>query len=493
MSLTLRSPSRYGSLLPVPPTRLILPALALTLACARGPSLAEFPSDRLHFPAWLAHFTDPTRGDQLLVVNLDQDLAYQDGSLLSLQLPPVANPSVTGSVGVPNLAGQLLVLDGSDPLVAGCNFTPNGPAQPNVFTPSVALVAGRLDNNLYAAPLQDGLGKGGMARGLDLEPSGASNPFAVGFSCSADGTPRAWVSYLQGLDDVGYVTQVNLAPDSNGNHPVVQVNVGLGLARSFAYDPAHDRLYFTGRENSNRAPLRWIAVGDGCKTFDNGIQDERQGGCHVDPGWDLGAVIRGAEASDLALSSAEFPCTAGGFTGNCRRAYLSVRMYDPDLAVLLGGRPVGDIGGKLLVVELPEGGLGGPVPQIVGQFDIGIMAGQLQVIPRTGKHDLVAVTAIDDHLLWLYDDELGAMVKVFGRTEQGLLPLGHRVSGLASQDQGNGNVWLYVSSYQDHWVSVVNVPLDDPDQAAVLLDSTGNSCSPGVSPCYLHLQPGVAP
>jgi len=270
---------------------------------------------------------------------------------------------------------------------------------------------------------------------------------------------------------MGYVTQVDLRtwPPARA-----QVNVGFGTARSFAYDAARDRLYFTGQEYAQSAPIRWIDVGNGCKAFDDkdGVQDESRGGCHVDAGFDLSRRLRGAEPNDIKLSSREFACTSGGYTGTCRRAYVSVRLYDADVAAYLGSRPSSDIGGMLVVLELPESDVGRPDPQVVGLAEIGNMAGPVVNIPRAGKRDLVVVTAVEDHLVWIWDDELGAMVKVFGRDAVGVPALGHKPSGLASIALDASTARVFVSAYKDDWVQAIDIPLDAPETATVVVDSS---------------------
>ena len=460
MPLTPLSRQGYGLPLLVHriPSRSILAALAILWACSKGPDLAPGPSTTLHYPAWIAAF-----GDQLLVVNLDQDLAYQGGAVVAVS---TTDGIISGGVTVPNMAGKLRILD--DAVVGACKAR----LDPSYELP-LALVAGRFDPALYQIPLVPGatppFGAAGERR-IDLHPFSASIPLGVGFSCSADGTPRAWVGYQSGLYNIGYLAQVDLSQPPGSPGSIVQVNVGAGPPRNFAYDATHDRLYFTGTEVAERAPVRWIVVGQGCRAFDDGVQDELQGGCHVDAGFDLSLQIRGAEPSEIALSSTAFPCTGTDLSPTCLRMYLSVRMYDADLASLTGNRPSSDLGGRFMVVELPEGELGRPQPQLVTNLDLGMVAGDVHVIPRPGQGDLVAATAINDELLWIYDDDVGQMVKVFGRDAWGFPVLGHQPTAIASLDLGTGVVRLFVTSYRDNWVSVVDVPLANPSAAVQVAD-----------------------
>jgi hypothetical protein len=498
MSSTLLPTRHYGSpgpLLRASPPSIALGLALLLLACAKGATLPNAPSDVLHYPAWMAYF-ESTAADspirrQLLVVNLDQDLAYNNGAVVAIDASPnLETPGpgasnarqVLGGVAVSNMAGRLLVVDATT--AAGCAGHFDA-----AYTVPFALVAGRFDNTLDVISLAEAPRLSVSSSPLtavskiSLNPFSASEPLGVGFTCGADGIPRAWVGYQAGQNNTGYVTRVNLDVPPGAPDSMVQVNVGLGPVRSFAYDADHDRLYFTGTEVNQSAPIRWIQVGSGCNAATDGIQDERNGGCHVDPGFDLSLQFRGAEPNDIALSSRLFECTAGPFAGgNCRRMYLSVRMYDADLAAFLGGRPTTDVGGKLMVLEVPEGGLGRPEPQLVSDLDIGMIAGSLQVIPRPVEHDLVAVTAVDDAVVWLYDDQVGAMVKVFGRDASGIPPLGHDPVAVASQDLGGGKVRLFVTSYSDNWVSAADVDLANPAGAMVVLDPlTGSPWRLGVA------------
>lgn len=438
---------------------LLAAAAALALACAKPAGRPEAPVGELHYPAWLA--TTSALPGQLLAVNLDQDLAFDGGSVVSIDATSVAPVLPVGGLPVPSMAGKLMVVDDKVATAQNCDF-------PAWIEPPFGLVAGRSDDQLIRFPLQAGQELGATpGESIRVAVDGAARPFGLGLTCGPDRKPRVWTSFQRGIDGKGYVAQVDLSGDAPA---VVKVSTGKGAPRSFAYDRDRDRLYFSTRESGEKAPIRWITVGGGCKRFDDGVQDERRGGCHVDPGFDLSPALAGIEPNELALSSGLQPCTASGYEGSsCRRMYVSARVYDVDLARALGERPSKDVGGRLVVLELPESSLGGPDPQWITSFDIGITAGELLVIPRSDRPDLVVALALEDGLLWIYDDEVGAMVKVFGRdTITGVPPLGHMLAGLASQDLGDGRFRLFVSSYHDHWVSAVDVPLADPSGAYVV-------------------------
>lgn len=449
-----------------PSPRTIVLGLALSMAlaaCAKTGSRPVAPLEALHYPAWVGYSS--ALPDQLLVANLDEDLEFDNGSLMSLDVSGTAAPILPApgaGLAVPYMAGKLLVVDPALAAAQGCVAGVNAD-----FAPPFVLLAGHSDDVLLKVPLATPLADQPVER-IGLGASAASSPFGVGLSCGLDGKARAWVSYQRGRDGIGYVAQVDLSKSPPVN---VAVNLGPGYPRSFAYDREHDRLYVTTQESQGHAPIRWITVGNGCLDLEDGIQDERKGGCHVDAGFDLSATLAGAEPNEMALSTGPVPCVSGPYVGlpQCRRMYLTVRMYDADLERAMGERPSKDIGGKLVVLELSESGKGGPDARWIRGIDVGVTASELLVIPRDGKRDLVVMTSLDDDLLWIYDDEVGAMAKVFARNPYtGVPPLGHYPSGITGRDMGGG-VWrVYVASYHDHWVSAVDIRLDDPASASIV-------------------------
>lgn len=454
-------PRSSGSIAVHAPLPRLLPAalaLFLTLGCAKDGERPEAPLDRLHFPAWLATTTAEGFADTLLVVNLDQNLAFTGGSVVSVNTAVAAPPE--GGLPLPSMAGQLLAVDKARATAEGCTAGDDFQA--------FALVAGRTEDRLFRFPLAGALADQRLGV-IDLGISGASRPFGLGLTCAQDGKMRVWASYQRGRQGNGYVARVDMSTTPPG---VVAVNVGKGAPRSFAYDRDRDRLYVSAKESAGHAHVRWITVGEGCVKADNGVQDEREGGCHVDPGFDLSATLAGAEPNEIALSTGTAPCTAGIYAGraDCRRMYISTRMYDADLERALRERPSGDVGGKLVVLELPESStLGGPDPQWIHSPDIGVGAGAMAVIPRPGRPDLVVVAAIEDDLVWIYDDEVGALVKVFGRDPRTGVPvLGHAPAGLATRALSGGIVRVFVSSYQDDWVSAIDVDTNAPASAYVV-------------------------
>ncbi len=210
MSLTARRTHGYGSPLSVRPlpTRASLVVLTLLLACAKAGVQPPPPVEQLHYPAWMAAWDNagiPTQ-PQVLVVNLDQDLAYSGGWVTAFDSTSEDTSGVgrpLGGAEVPNVAGKVMVID--PPASACTNFSST-----LGFTPPFALVAGRTEPALYQLSLSSGTAATATTR-IGLSPVSADLPYGLGFTCGADGkTPRVWVSYQAGQNDIGYVTRLNL-------------------------------------------------------------------------------------------------------------------------------------------------------------------------------------------------------------------------------------------------------------------------------------------
>jgi hypothetical protein len=500
MTLTPRSAQDYG--LP-PPVRTHLPillALALAAGCGqRGDALPAPPLDHFHYPALMAAVgqgvTDPT----LVVNSTDIDAAYRSGTLLAAALDPGlsgADQILGGLEIVPN-ATELRVIQDAPGVMKG--FDEPGAADcRNDGTPKLFLGA---DDRLYRMDLQDGVPVCGADCEHALSPRLSSSAWAMAISCPAGPPPppppavappppvrRAWVGFLKGKNDNGYVGQLTLGGDvgvdgkSHDLDDLVEVNVGKGFPQAFAFDRDWNRLYFVTQEDQEAAFLRWIDPGaTGCLPFldADGLQDETRGGCHVDSGVELSHWLRGAEGVDVRLASdltaCETPVEAGV---QCRRAYLAIRVYDADLAAANGHRrPVDDIGGQLWVMEIPQTGAR-PDPRLLSTFDVGHGVARLQVIPRAAGRDLVAIVSRQDAQLWIYDDATGRMEFAKGRDGNGIPLLGHNLVGLAAVRQTSDVTRLFVSSDWDHWISAVDVNVSDPAKSCVVHTKGPDACTP---------------
>jgi len=119
------------------------------------------------------------------------------------------------------------------------------------------------------------------------------------------------------------------------------------------------------------------------------------------------------------------------------------------------------------------------------------------VLPaRAGKRDVVAALATDSGRITIYDDETGTVVGVgadlAGTSPTGAPLVGHAPIALARDPVLKpGNVArLYVVSFQESYVTAIDVPLDDP--AAACLVAAGGGCAAGPD-AVRRISGGVAP
>lgn len=432
----------YGSRPPVPAplrnTLLVAVAAVALAACGDPPSAEPAPLDRFSFPIALA-----LSGSDLLVVSSNFDLSYgidDGGSVIPVDVGAAPPALRGGGVRIASFAGEVAIAD-----AAACGLPE-----------TLALVPAREGNSLYRV----GVGPAGAlscGEGCRVPlRDDFQDVFGVAAVCRADdpatspdeSRARAYIGFLRTPQNRGQVVELDLRTGATRSR-----DVGVGPVRSFAYDALNERLYLTSIESGTIAPLRWIELAGDCP-FAVATGD---GGCPVQ-GIDLAAYVRGAELRGIALSNPQL--------GRTRRAFIAARVYNADLASSIGGRPPFDVGGLLFVLDLVEG-RAGIEPRLAGLFDVGLGANEVEVLPaRAGKGDLVAVTASDDGLLWIYDDDQEALVRVFGSDPSTGIPLlGRQPFGLVARDDG-ASARLFVSSFEDGFVTPVDVPLDQPWTAA---------------------------
>jgi hypothetical protein len=421
-------------------TLLAIAAAAALSACGEPPSAESAPLDRFSSPIALG-----LSGGELLVVSTNFELSYglsDGGSVIPVDV--VASPPAMGGGGVriPSYGGELAIAD-----AAACGLTDR-----------LAVVTVREGNSLYRiAVAPDGALSCGEGCRTAL-PGQFQDAFGVGVVCRPDdpATPSAnehrasaFVSFLRTPSSRGQIVEIDLESGAT----LSTRDVGVGPVRSFAYDGLTQRLFMTSVESGTLAPLRWLELAGTCPV---GVATA-DGGCPIG-GMDLGSFLRGAEPRGVALSNPQ--------PGRTRRAFVTARVYNADLAASIGERPGFDVGGVLFVLDLVEGRTG-LEPRLAGLFDVGLGANEVAVLPvRAGKGDLVAVTASDDGLLWIYDDDQEALVRVFGRDPHTGIPLlGRQPFGLAVRDDG-ASARVFVSSFKDEFVTPVDIPLDAPWTAA---------------------------
>jgi hypothetical protein len=432
----------------------IVLAAAVAAACNETTTTEPAPGDSFYQPTGIG-----VHAGKLLVASSNSDLRFDaetGGSVIAVD-PATSPPALAGTVNVRSFAGMMAV---ADPL-AGCPI-----ASPELG--ALALVPVRGEDQLYR--IRVGADGALSCDDCALPVGGAEfvDPFTVGVACG-DGRARAFVGYLRTTNGSSYLTQVDLAKAA-GEEGVVQTRnlQTIGQVRAFAHDPELQRLYFTRTVNSAGTTLLWLDLGGGCELVPPEAEGApppcRMGETPVD------VIPRGLELRGIALSSSSVPH---------RRAYLTARIYDADAAALAGVR-IGDYDGLLLVADLVEGLAGDLQLRFVRQIPIGYGASDVVRLPaRAGQRDLVAALATDSGVLWLYDDETGELValgrdELTGHPQVGRVPFGLAVDPVAVA----GVARLYVGSFQESFVTRIDVPLDDPGAAAVLPDRLTGGVTP---------------
>jgi hypothetical protein len=442
------------------PVTAALSALLLA-ACSEQVSNSPPPLDAFYFPTGLALTPSPA-GETLLVGSSNFDLRYSPASGGTvIAVDPVASLGAPGGT----LTGRGAVRVGSyaGPVVVADDRTCPGIAVPQ------ALVASRYTGRLHRVPLtaEGGVAEcSGVGCDLALDPD-FLDAYPVGVACRADGLRRsALVGYLRttavGTAAAGtaWLTQVDLDDPAGTDLSRRTFPLGPGPIIDMAYDATADRLFAVGRFAGNIAPLFVIDLTP-CAPADPACENPSQL-----PSFDLSGAVRGAELTGIALSHPQ--------AGLGRRAYVTARLYDADLAGRIGGRPSFDVGAALLVVDVAEDATGRPAVSVLRVVPIGLGPGQVRVLPpRPGKRDVVVVTNSLEGRVTVYDDDLGAVVRVLSLDAgSGMPEAGREPFALAVEDRG-ADAWVYVAAFDLSTVSVLAVPLDAPGQADLLRDAGG--------------------
>lgn len=418
------------------------------------------PADRFAFPIGigLAHFpaTCATGGSclpctggvgigcrtVLYVASSNFDLSFDPrtgGTVVAVD-PDASQGSSLARVGGPvrigSFAGDMTMVDETSCTGWQTGTPPHAP---------VALVTSRLTDTLYAISL-GASGEPGCGPGCEVPlDSTLGDPYSVAVACTTGAAgleADAWVTYLRTPDNGGWLSTVPL-------HPAPRF--GRSLTTSYApaniatYHAARNRLYFTSRFVPSYTPLRFLDLGQLAV---------------APPPIQLQSQVWGAETTGLAISS------------DGMRAYVALRLFDGDLAARAGARPP-DHGGAIAVLDIQETVIGGPAGTLLHlEPYLGRGPAQVRAIARAGKRDLVAVTTSIDSALTLYDDQLQRVVKVIGvdpgSAGTGAPLLGKQVYGLAVESPYLLSaafpqaIRIFVSSFADGWVSVVQV--DDPSK-----------------------------
>ncbi len=429
--------------------RLAVLALALAAACSEISEVESGPTKTFYRPTGIGVYAGA-----LLVASSNSDLRYDGetgGSVIAVDASgPLADGPVRapwlGGINIRSFAGELAV---ADPAVCPALGEP------------LALVPVRGSDLLYRVRL--GAGGAPSCDGCELSLRGTqfTDPFAVTVAC-APGFARAYVGWLRSVGGRAWLTQVDLTqPDLAADGAVQHSDrAGVGTLGAFAFDPDRKRLWAAKSATSNSAILRWWDLAGDCRID----VDELSGGCRGG----AAALPDGLDPHGIALAN-----------GDPTRMYVAVRIFDARAAAVSGVR-VGDVDGLLLVVNLVDDLAGQTHLQIEKQISIGYGASAVRVLPaRAGRRDVVAALAADDGVLWLYDDDVDALVAV-GRDAFGHALVGAQPFGLAVDPTVRaGSVRVHVGSWAESFVTTYDVNLADID------------ASPPPDPDLPHIQGGT--
>jgi hypothetical protein len=436
------------------------------------------PMDRFFYPGGLA-LTPVAGGNQaLLVASANYDLHYDrntGSTLLSID-PRIYDPAA-GTGGSVGRTGGALVKFGEGARL-GSFAGPVAVANAEVTCPSLtggpqAFVVSRYTRTLYRFPIgPDGSVESCSGPTCELGLSGELlDPAPLGIACRADGLRRSlFVSYMRGPQigpvaaGTAWLTEFDLG---DLIAPSRTFHLAAGPVGDMAYDALTDRLYAVGRFAGLTAPL-FILDLPPCSSRDPAT-------CPTPrlKTVELFGSLGGAELVGIALSNPRLdPSNPSRYLP--RTAYIAARVYDEGYALAIRSRPNFDVGGALMVVDLYEDVLGQPTARVRSVVPIGLGAGSVRVLPpRPGLADLVVVTSTGDGSVQVYDDEVGALVRVISIDQfTGAPEAGHAPFQTAVEDRGSEGL-VYIASFRDWTVGVLRVPLADPTSADLLRHPAG--------------------
>jgi DNA-binding beta-propeller fold protein YncE len=298
----------------------------------------------------------------------------------------------------------------------------------------------RANNRLYAIEA-DGAGltcRGGSESqdcsgdGLVLAVGGrtAQDPFDLAFRGS-----ELFVTHLRRDSDGDESFDANLARlDAESFSGLSFVGIGAAPSEGIVDTPAG--LYFTGRA------LR----------LDGTDQSEA-----------LRALVDGVVVDARITESVWIKETRGlGVSTDGKRLFVATR------GTRTTQNPPAEGPDGLLVIDIsPDAASGLPRNKVVGFTALPEGASRVAVLAREGLRDLVAVSCTDSDAVALYDDELG----VVARSIEGI----DSPSGLAFATRPQGGKRLFVASFGNHTVDVVDLPDPAYPASATLVGRLGGS------------------
>lgn len=420
-------------------TSILIAALAPLAGCAVKNFGTAPPLDGFAYPMTVA--LGPSASGEadkvLFVASSNFDLRYNRGTVLAVDLDKVvaANGSLTGPVNqavdpdtgyalIDSFAGQMLVYQKSGETGAA----------------RTVFVTSRNSNSLYAIQANGASltcpsgGQDCINQGLFVGVSDrirAENAFGLALQQSSR---RLYVTHVKQADNpagtgnsnTAYI--FNLSADAPTSSSIEYVEVGGSPAEGIVDTPMG--LYFTG-----------LYIGTGSQALRSLVNGSLADG-------DLTTFTTLQAAKGIAVSSDGTRLFIATTEGN--------QTADPL-------PPEG-----LVVVDISEGPTTGTaVNRVLGFATLPAGASFVQVIPRVGKRDLVAVSCTQGNAVALYDDELGQLAGVVDGVQE---PYGIAVSPSAARTVADQPVRLFVASFGNDTVDVIQVqtPESEPRNATLI-------------------------
>jgi hypothetical protein len=418
---------------------------------------------------------------QLVVLNSNFDLRYDEktgGSLLVIDPDQsgestVGGPlAVLGAARIASFGGEIAMADGS------CQ--PGWPDCPSACStialdPEIAAGGAKL---VFASRSSQLIYRMSMAKDGSLACNGTCtyslpisvlDPYGVSTVCSdRSGIPvaHAYVSHLMSANNLGYLSRMSLVEDGTGLQPLV---LGSDSTYTSVFDRINDRLFVSSSVSIN-PQFRWFNPLVTASDVDGFLVPDYAGTV-------FSSFLTGAVARDMAISK------------DGARLYVSVLLYDLTLAIQTG--ILYTQGGAVASFDLTPNALGEPTMALRGLARTCLGAGQIRRLPvRDGAPDLFAVSCDVEGALAIFDSESHTVVQYIGHDPRSGLPvLGRFPFGLAVEPidprratvQPPGSTYppspcigqlactrIYVGSFLDNWVNVLELDPDRPSQTALV-------------------------
>jgi hypothetical protein len=452
------------------------------------------PLDSFDFPVGMAvrqlppGTSTPAGSSQLVVLSSNFDLRYDEhtgGSLLVVD-PDASDDTILGgrltvypggAWRLGSFGGEVALADGSCP--------PGWPDCPTACAPLAAdpvvraggaklVFTSRANQVVYQLDMAQ---NGTLACGSTCETQLAVqslDPYGASKVCSLrHGVPTAqvYVSQLRGVNNLGALTRVDLLTGAS-----IDLQLGFGTTYTGVFNPRDEQLFISSRIPSAEAPLRWFNPLVTLSTVNGqAVPEYRAAG--------MSRFVQNALSRDLAVSN------------DGRFLYMQVEFYDYDIAVNTGS--IISQGGAMAVLDLAPTAFNEPRLALVGLVPTCLGGGQVRVLPQRrnpdgtqAKRDIVAVTCDYQGALLLYDDEKQAVVRYVGldastgRPVLGRQPFGLAVEPIDPARRTTPVDWpdyspspcgtgrpcnrIYVGSFLDYWVNILELDPDEPQNAALV-------------------------